>query len=225
MLSSARLSYLSVVSEVSATGFEDHVKSCTLSFAGSLGLENDCLEVDEMKRKSCRGHEACSTSYFSLLMENLCALESTFLDSDALRLEKEIMLQLGRIGGLKVSSTCLSKRIVTDNVLNLSDVSVERVGESEKNGVDDRNGKMGKIVVRSKRKGRRKLKTGRVMEQSNDAYLLPLPSNPMLESFQKVLVSSEKKSSRTRSGRLVIARNEAELSRGIKVISDVEYKW
>ncbi|KAG5060108.1 hypothetical protein JHK87_001137 [Glycine soja] len=41
--------------------------------------------------------ESFRAQHFRMLMENLCVLEETFVDSEALRLEKAIILQLGKV--------------------------------------------------------------------------------------------------------------------------------
>ncbi|KAL5850530.1 hypothetical protein ACOSQ4_008543 [Xanthoceras sorbifolium] len=218
---SARLSFLSIISEEGPTYFEDPVKAYTCSFSGPLTLENDHLEVEEVRQKSdsYTGQEACSTSQFCLLMENLHVLESTFSDSDALRLEREILLQLGRFGALKFFDTCLSGTLKTSNVLDLSDVPTEKIEEPKTNGTMKDHGK---IIVRSKRKERRKLRTARIPENSNTISLLSLPSKAVQESFRQSMVSSAKRSSKTRSSRSMIATNEAEMSRGVKVVVHLE---
>ncbi|KAI9191193.1 hypothetical protein LWI28_004922 [Acer negundo] len=221
-INSAKLSFLSIISEEGATYIEDPVKAYNCSFSGQLTLEHDYFEVEETRQKSdsYTGQEACSAPHFSLLMENLDVLESTFSDNDVLRLEREIMLQLGRLGALKLYNTCLYGTLKTSNVLDLSDVPTEKIEEHKTNDTMDDH--KGKIVVHSKRKERRKLRTARVSETSNQISLFPFPSKAKLESFQQFIVSSAKRSSKTRSGRLSIARNEAEMSRGVKVVANLE---
>ncbi|KAH1265712.1 RNA polymerase sigma factor sigC [Glycine max] len=53
-----------------------------------------------------------------MLMENLCVLEETFVDSEALRLEKAIILQLGKVGALELFNVCLSRSVGTSLVSN-----------------------------------------------------------------------------------------------------------
>ena len=53
-----------------------------------------------------------------MLMENLCVLEETFVDSEALRLEKAIILQLGKVGALELFNVCLSRSVGTLLVSN-----------------------------------------------------------------------------------------------------------
>ncbi|KAG4949775.1 hypothetical protein JHK86_043014 [Glycine max] len=50
--------------------------------------------------------------------ENLCVLEETFVDSEALRLEKAIILQLGKVGALELFNVYLSRSVGTSLVSN-----------------------------------------------------------------------------------------------------------
>ncbi|KAL5159001.1 RNA polymerase sigma factor sigC [Glycine soja] len=53
-----------------------------------------------------------------MLMENLCVLEETFVDFEALRLEKAIILQLGKVGALELFNVYLSRSVGTSLVSN-----------------------------------------------------------------------------------------------------------
>ncbi|KAH9799826.1 RNA polymerase sigma factor sigC [Citrus sinensis] len=216
---SARLSFLSTISEDSASYFQDPVKAYTCSFVNTQTVENDYSETEEIRQKStsCIGQDASSRSDFRLLMENLDVLESTFADSDALRLEREILQQLGKLGALKLFNSHLSRIVKTSNVLDLSDVHTE-----EQKMDDSRDYHMGKILVPSKRKGKRKLKTARVSEESIETYLLSLPSEALQEGLKQPTIFSAERALNSRGRRLMIARNEAEMSKGVQVVANLE---
>ncbi|GAY60577.1 hypothetical protein CUMW_203130 [Citrus unshiu] len=143
--------------------------------------------------------------------------ESTFADSDALRLEREILQQLGKLGALKLFNSHLSRIVKTSNVLDLSDVHTE-----EQKMDDSRDYHMGKILVPSKRKGKRKLKTARVSEESIETYLLSLPSEALQEGLKQPTIFSAERALNSRGRRLMIARNEAEMSKGVQVVANLE---
>lgn len=216
---SARLSFLSTISEDSASYFQDPVKAYTCSFVNTQTVENDYSETEEIRQKSasCIGQDASSRSDFRLLMENLNVLELTFADSDALRLEREILQQLGKLGALKLFNSHLSRIVKTSNVLDLSDVHTE---EQKMN--DSRDYHMGKILVPSKRKGKRKLKTARVSEESIETSLLSLPSEALQEGLKQPTTFSAERALNSRGRRLMIARNEAEMSKGVQVVANLE---
>ncbi|KAJ4708139.1 RNA polymerase sigma factor [Melia azedarach] len=219
---SERLSFLSIISEDSATCFQDPIKAYTCSFVNTQTLESDYLEMEETSQKSISytGRDVCSTLYYSLLMENLYVLESTFSDSDVLRLEREILLQLGKIGALKLFNNCLSETVKTSNVFDLSDAPTEDIEDHKMNvSVDDH---MGKILIPSKRKGRRKMRMARVSEKSNQTSFLSSPSKAMQEGSKQLTVSSPKSALNSKSRRSMLARNEAELSKGVKVVANLE---
>lgn len=157
------------------------------------------------------------TSQFSLLLENLDILEKSFADSDAWKLEKDILLQLGRLGALKLFHTSLSRTLKTSNVLDLSDVPTENIGECKINVTSDDH--MGKIIVRSRKKEERKFRRQRVsLKNCNKVTSLSLPSKTIRNVPGNPTFSSAEKTSNYKSRRLMIARNEAEMSRGVKVL-------
>ncbi|KAG5126927.1 hypothetical protein JHK82_027762 [Glycine max] len=62
--------------------------------------------------------ESFRAQHFRMLMENLCVLEETFVDYEAWRLEKAIILQLGEVGALELFNVCLSRSVGTSLVTN-----------------------------------------------------------------------------------------------------------
>ncbi|XP_031250296.1 RNA polymerase sigma factor sigC-like [Pistacia vera] len=217
-LNSVRLSFLSIISEEASSYSHDPAKAYARSSAGPQTLENDYSETDKISQKSAsqRGQNMCSTSDYGLLMENLYVLESTFADSDVLRLEREILQQLGRLGALKLFNTCLSRTPKTSSIFNLSDVPAEQT----MNGTVENH--KGKIIIHSKRKEKRKSRTERVSEKSSKTSSVSLPSKATCGNLEQRTVSFTKRKSNSRSRRSMIARNEAEMSKGVKVVANLE---
>ncbi|KAF2304409.1 hypothetical protein GH714_030813 [Hevea brasiliensis] len=123
------------------------------------------------------------TSRFGLLLENLIVMEESFADSDALKLERDILLQLGRIGAVKLFNKCLTSTLKATCVLDLPYVPTQNIGESP---------------------------------------YLSLPSKPNQNGPGNHAFCSANKASNSKSRRLVIARNEADMSRGVKEVSELE---
>ncbi|XVE97629.1 hypothetical protein REPUB_Repub03eG0035300 [Reevesia pubescens] len=242
---SARLSFLSVISDEGVLLLKDPLKGYA-ACAAPQTLENGCLEIEEMKVNFDKGsqshgcshaiigksHEpiggnksssgtiakACKASRYSLLMENLDVLEETFVDTDVLRLEREIILQLGRLGALKLFDICLSRTHKASDILDLSDVP-SASGECNMNDLVD--GQKDKVIVSCRKKKQRRKRRERAVENTTISAQL-MPPNTLHGRFQKPKVSSARRMSDSRRRRLIIARNEAEMSKGVKVVSNLE---
>lgn len=147
-------------------------------------------------------------SDFSILMENLDMLEATFSDSYVGRLEREILGQLERLGALKLFHACLSKTLKSPTFFDFSDMPTQLIKQPLINETVDVH--VAEIVVRSRKKEERKSRRGRA---SQKASLLALPSKIIQKG------SLQKRPSNSRSRRLTIAKNEAEMSRQLKVVS------
>ncbi|OMO66884.1 RNA polymerase sigma-70 [Corchorus capsularis] len=239
---SGRPSFLSVNSDEGVLLAKEPPKAYASS-AIPQTLENGCFEIEEMKVNIGKGsqshtkidktHEpiegkksssrtspqACNASHYSLLMENLDVLEETFADSDVLTLEREIVLQLGRLGALKLFNICFSRTIKASSVLDLSDVPASS-GEFNTNGSTD--SQKDKIVVRSRKKKPRQRRRDKLLEKPTTVSSQVLPLKTLHGRLKMPNVSSGKRVSDSRSRRLMIARNEAEMSKGIKVVANLE---
>ncbi|XVF35382.1 hypothetical protein REPUB_Repub18cG0140900 [Reevesia pubescens] len=140
-------------------------------------------------------------------MENLNVLEETFMDSNVIRLEREILLELGRLGALKLFNICLSRTQEASNVLDLSDVPAD--SGKLMNGLVD--SQKDKVIVCSREKKQRQKRIERAVENPIISTQL-LPSNTLHGRFQKPKISSAKTMSKSRRKISIIARNEAEMS-------------
>ncbi|KAJ9168264.1 hypothetical protein P3X46_019812 [Hevea brasiliensis] len=170
-----RLSFLSVISEEG----DILCRVLRLCFGSHSTIEDDIfVPLSSSKER---------TSRFGLLLENLIVMEESFADSDALKLERDILLQLGRIGAVKLFNKCLTSTHKATCVLDLPYLlSILRKRASSKNGCI--------------------------------APYLSLPSKPNQNGPGNHAFCSANKASNSKSRRLVIARNEADMSRGVKLI-------
>uniref|UniRef100_A0A2P2LAL2 Uncharacterized protein n=1 Tax=Rhizophora mucronata TaxID=61149 RepID=A0A2P2LAL2_RHIMU len=154
------------------------------------------------------------TSQFSLLLKNLNILEESFADSEVLKLERDILLQLERLGGLKFFKNCLSRAVKTSHVSELSYISTEKIGEGDQ---------VGELIVSTGKKEERKLRRESASsKRGTKSTFTSLNLETVRKSPRKPNFSSTKEESNSRSRRLSIARNEAELSKGIKVVAELE---
>lgn len=154
-------------------------------------------------------------SHFRLLMENLGVLEETFADSEAVRLEKDIILQLGKLGALELFNVCLTRSFGTSLASDHADGLLEQVGENKRDcNVDDC---IGRVVVKSSKRKENKTRRKRacVAAEASSQSLLPLKANQ--EDLLGFPSSFVKRESNTKNRRLMIAKREAEMSEGVKV--------
>ncbi|KAG7965999.1 hypothetical protein I3843_08G027800 [Carya illinoinensis] len=236
---STRQSLVLVISDESDRFYKDPQQSSTSSPAVPQFKENNFSELEDMKENirkrtfsslhdiiddakvpvkenkftSSTSLQACKATHFNSLMENLHILEETFVDSDVIRLEKDILLQLGRLGAINLFYTCLSRSLEISNFLDLVDIPSQHREHKMRSVKDDH---IGKKVVRSGKLKERKSRK-RTLVNASEISPLSLPSKVSQKYFGKPTVSSVKKGSRSRIRRLKIARNEAEMSRGVKV--------
>ncbi|KDP34138.1 hypothetical protein JCGZ_07709 [Jatropha curcas] len=243
----SRLSFLSVISEEGDNLHRDHLKTNAYSSSGMQTLENEHSQVEEAKisvgKRSLSGlndtiddaqvfikeddfvppsSSKDRTSNFSLLLENLNILEESFADSDVLKLERDILLQLGKLGALKLFNTCLTRtlEVQTANVLDFSDLPTENIQECKRDGTS--NGNVYKIIVCTGKKEERKSRRERAsLKNGHKVPCFPLPLKSIQNGRGKA-TSFDKKTSNSKSRRLMIARNEAEMSRGVKVLANLE---
>ncbi|CAN6583326.1 unnamed protein product [Malus baccata var. baccata] len=237
---SARLSFLSIISEEGETSGKDTLKIYSCSSASPQILEDGFSNLEEIRFRrvpkssssnttgnnqmpdgdfrSSKGLEACSAAHFSLLLKNLDALEETFANSDVLKLENEILLQLGRLGALQLFNAYLSRTLTSSSFFDLSDIPTVPIEEykMDKKVDNDR----GKTIVRSGKKEERRSRK-RASDTASVSSELLSPKTTW-EGFKQPTVSSAKRASNSRRRRLTIVLNEAELSTGVKVIANLE---
>lgn len=180
---------------------------------GSINSDTGGIHISHRASNS-KGNtslQSVKAAHFSLLMENLNALEESLKDSDALNLERDILLQLGRLGALKLFHTCLSKAFNAPDSCEVSDAVVEKkMSNKRDNHV--------RSIIRSGKREMRKSRRERQSAKPNQNSPFSLLSTANQKWLQQPSVSSHRRSSNSKRRRSIIARNEAEMSRGVKVI-------
>ncbi|XP_021739089.1 RNA polymerase sigma factor sigC-like [Chenopodium quinoa] len=184
----------------------------TISKRPCKGLQNTLVLPEGDTSMYVRSVQACSASHFHVLMENINVLENKVSDSELLKLERDILVQLGRLGALQLFHACLSRTV---DMLDLPDqITVDNQVNVRKDNVLKKN------VVFSKRKEERKSRQQRRLQATSKKCACR--SEISIENSMHHVVSSAAKKTTARSRRAVIAKNEAEMSRGIKVVAQLE---
>lgn len=145
--------------------------------------------------------QANKISQYRLLLQNLVALEDTFADSDVVTLEQDILVQLEKLGALKFLHTSFSQ--IPKYPYSTNSITEKTV----------------KPIVPSTRKIKRKSQRERTSIKANDVCMVEFHSQAMNRKNSKRV---SKRSSYSKSGKLKITRNEAELSRGVKMVANLE---
>lgn len=232
---SVKLSLLTVGFDESEMLHKDTLKSHASSSSVSHLAENDysnlemttgkssCKDLHNMANNTqllserdtsvyVRGLQACNTSHFHILMENISVLENKVSDSELLKLERDILVHLGRLGALQLFHACLSRTM---------DMSYLPAQGTEGKRTNDRNDNdLKKNVIFSKRKGERKSRQERRLQATSKRCACR--SENSNEKSMHHVVSSDAKKTKVRGRRTMIAKNEAEMSRGIKVVVQLE---
>ncbi|KAL8522156.1 hypothetical protein ACS0TY_012339 [Phlomoides rotata] len=159
--------------------------------------------------------QATQGSRYRLLMKNLDMLEYMFSDSNAVRLERDILEQLERLGALRLFHSCLSRTLSSSSSFDVSNAPAEiveepRVNDSVDNHVD-------KVVVRSGKKELRKSRRKRTLEKETDTSVQAISKDPHQPKF-----ASASRTLRSRYKRRKIARTEAEMASGVKLVAELE---
>lgn len=222
---------------------KDSFKSCQTSFGALEVVETGSQDMkvkldrglpralysqtDNMQRLnqdytsiSCQGLEVKEKSRFSLLLKNLEKIEEIFIDEDFKMLERDIMIQLGKLGALQLFHTFLSRSFKTPTAIDFAtQVTKHSRNLSMEAEID---GQPSTSIVRSRKKEGRKLRRGQITDKA-DLISSVTPSSKSLSKFPWQTVGSTVRiSSRSRSRRFKIARSEAEMSRRVKDVADLE---
>ncbi|OIT36910.1 PREDICTED: RNA polymerase sigma factor sigC [Nicotiana attenuata] len=157
--------------------------------------------------------------HFSLLMKNIDLLENMFADSEMSRLENNILVQLEKLGALEFFHSRLS-RTLHSTFPEVLDVPRDLIEEIEK---DDLVGNgINKVVVRSRKKQERKSRRNRASGIANDIITVHPHTKNIQEDMQQPKFYSGKRTHASRNKRQKIAKNEAEMSRGVKLVAELE---
>lgn len=173
-------------------------------------------ETDVTIGQCSSSSQKCGTSHACLLMENLDVLEETIAASD--RLEKDILMQLGKIGALELYYTNLPRTLKCSSVLSLSDSPASsRLYKDRSNDSVDCH--IGKTIVHSGRKKERRKKRSKIASDSRKEVSSPLLHSDTVDGGFQIQTLSSLNSCHQR---FRIATNEAEISKGIKVVAKLE---
>ncbi|OVA08500.1 RNA polymerase sigma-70 [Macleaya cordata] len=237
---SARVSILSVIPDESEPFIKDPFKAYACSSGALEIMESSSVEMEEMKMVINKGSyrtlynpidgitipmqderstSASSlrenkTSYFSLLMDSLEKVEEIFVDADLVRLERDILIQLGKLGALNLFRACLSRNVKT-TTLSLSIPVPKLPKDSPTSGAV--NDQVINVTVLSGRKEERKSKRKRALEKAANISASSPAMKRISKTHQRATSSSNKK-----SRRLIIAKNESEMSWGVKDVANLE---
>ncbi|KAE9603795.1 putative RNA polymerase sigma-K type, RNA polymerase sigma-70 like domain-containing protein [Lupinus albus] len=242
---SERIPSLSTVYEEVETSHKCFQRVFTCFSSASGILDNDSLERQEIKvnkgkRSPSSVHEVIDDTrmpfgeeistasmkyqtframHFRLLLENLGTLEETFADSEAQKLRDDIMLQLGKLGALEFFEVCLSRAIEPSRVLDFANGHPNQFGEQRKNSRVDEY--MDKVVVHSSRKKQNRTRRKRAFT-ATEILSRSLPLKADQEELLCVQTSSVRRESNGKNRRIVVARREAEMSKAVKVLAELE---
>ncbi|RDX61363.1 RNA polymerase sigma factor sigC, partial [Mucuna pruriens] len=168
-------------------------------------FDNTQMPFGEVSAVSTK-FETFRAQHFRLLMENLGVLEETFADSEALRLEKDIILQLEKLGALELFNVYLSRSLGTS---------------FESDYTDKVNDYKSKAFVQSRKKKENEIRRKRefvTTEVSSQSYSIKAD----LEDLLCFSASFVERASNTKSKRIMVAKREAEMSKGVKVLAELE---
>ncbi|KAH6783596.1 RNApolymerase sigma-subunit C [Perilla frutescens var. hirtella] len=181
---------------------------------GSYSLLDNANQMsnNEDKLQYLASSRAMQASQYRLLMKNLDMLEYMFGDSNAVRLERDILEQLGRLGALRLFHSFLSRTLKSSSSFDLSNAPTETVDKPRVNDSVDNH--TGKVVVQSGKKELRKLRRKRILEKESAG----MHSNDL----QQPKFALARRTLRSRNKKPKIARNEGEMSSGVKMVAELE---
>ncbi|XP_010504170.1 PREDICTED: RNA polymerase sigma factor sigC isoform X2 [Camelina sativa] len=213
-----RWSFLSSLKEESRIIYQkDPFKACGCASATPYTTSNNLyVEIKDSKENIGEQMSSAEKSYssrsmlqYNLLAKNLLALEETFVALDSLRMERDIMLQMAKLGAAEFFKTCLSRSRCSSITSCLSDTT-ELVGTAPNQ----------QVFVSSRRKlkkiARRSSVTG---ENGVDQGSLPTGLRTIWNNIDAPRV---RRPPIYRKKRERISRNEAEMSTGVKIVADME---
>ncbi|KAK1285643.1 RNA polymerase sigma factor sigC [Acorus calamus] len=156
---------------------------------------------------------ACSTAndklQFNFLMENLERIQEVFVDPDSVRLERDIMVQIQRLGALKLFHACLSRTCKAPSELNTTLTPPKQLEDNHTNA----------ITIPSRKK-KRKSRRVRSAEKASSLKSLHEYENPTVSTSTSSSWPTNLSESKTR--RLLLARNESEMASGVKEVVKFE---
>lgn len=153
--------------------------------------------------------------HYDYLMEGLEKMEDITNNSDVMRLEKEILLHIERLGALDLFRACLSRmtKALSIKSFSASPLNAEYKGNSSSSmTLQSKN-----IIVPSRRKMERKLKrqrSVRVSSKSCSSTFLDVASRDGGSLHNALSAKTTRQS---------LAKSEAEMSKWVKVMQDMVF--
>ncbi|KAL8139275.1 hypothetical protein V2J09_005296 [Rumex salicifolius] len=230
-LESSKLSFINVIPEDIEKTRKDSLLAYTcLSSVAQTTTETDYtnLEMIARKRSSKDLHTlmsdvlttidrnesisftsvlAYNKSHYEVLMDNVHILEDRIANANSVELEKNILVQLGRIGALELFRSCLSRTTIEPPASDRSCKPSETAGDDHRE--EKVNTDANKVIIMSRKKEKRKSRREKLPEKDEK-----------LVSFH--LVSRAAKKAKTQSRKQSAFKNEAEMAHGIKVVANLE---
>ncbi|GER56108.1 RNA polymerase sigma factor rpoD, partial [Striga asiatica] len=180
-----------------------------------LDKDNEISKIEDKQAHLTR-LQSSQPSQYRLLMKNLDELEELFAYSNDTRLEKDIMEQLERLGALRFFHSCLSRTLESSTYSSLCNAHDEiNVGEHITSDSRVNNDRVSKVFIQSGKKEMRKLRRNKKIKKEGEC--LDSISREVLEL--KFGLPSRKRGRSTRSN---IARIEADMSSGVKMVTKLE---
>ncbi|KAG1346661.1 putative RNA polymerase sigma factor sigC [Cocos nucifera] len=188
------------------------------------GIHDLNRPINMMEEDSSTYHarlKASSSLQYSLLMENLDRIEDVFAGTDLVRLQRDILVHIRRLGALKLFHACLSMTLIAPTADNSNSLHGEHSGGCSLEfpmGKQKHN-----IIAHSGKKKERKLRRRRALERASEMSALLGTSKKHCKTFSlptglgKLNYSSE-----SRKRRVLIASNESEMTRGVKEVANLE---
>lgn len=226
-LDSSKLSFMNVIPEDSEMTRKDSLiaYSCLSSVSHTTETDYSNLETTTRKRSSKDMHNlmndvlttidrdeslsfasvlAYNKSHYQMLMENVHILEDRIANANSVELERNILIQLGRIGALELFRSCLSRTTIESPA---SDGSCK---PSKLTGDENVNLDTNKVIILSRKKEKRKSRREKQLKRDEETV-----------SFHSVPRVGKKKK-KTQSRKEKIVKNEAEMAYGVKVVANLE---
>ncbi|XP_043707437.1 RNA polymerase sigma factor sigC [Telopea speciosissima] len=222
---SASVPVLYVIPEGRGMAYKDPLKAYTCYFSMNVGskthstfsntIENISMPFPESAPSYLASLEESSTSRFSLLMENIEKIEEIFVNSKLVRLEREILVLLEKLGALKVFHMFLSRTIKTSTIHDLPDAPTKLSKDHFVGGKFD--DFVSNIIVLSRKKEERSRDKLASKSSALSSSLKTVHNGPQL-SF----VPTAKHPQYSRGRRLLITRDESEMARNVKELVNLE---
>ncbi|XP_074584661.1 RNA polymerase sigma factor sigC isoform X2 [Curcuma longa] len=158
----------------------------------------------------------------AILMENIDRIEDLIVGADTVRLERDILTHLRRLGAMKLFTTCFSKAF-TETIIGSSNLVNKHLDAYPFELRFDE--KKDSILVHSNKKEQRKKRRARRLEKVSRRSVLQIPTK---SRHKDELFSLHKRGLGKFAGlsgskeREMIAKNESEMSMGVKEMANLE---